>query len=276
MLETPKSAKTPSAGGIPNSCATSALLENGDCTSFTVSPKLFSRSRASSNACASRSRLISRPEGRPDNVPEVSLLAIASECPPAPSVASMYVPSGFTRSHSSTSSNSTGVCGAAKSCKTLNSQVFQSLVVFFRVRRILHLIQHARVVHHLEVIEVAEHVHLALHLRRLTQHCGHQHSPLPIQLHRLPVVTRSHQKLSLRPVLAGHFRQLVFNLRPHLHRINPRRFARRAGDVKVAPVLFQSVQKHGGYLQSALLIHLRWTVAPQLHAPHSSVVLRPP
>src|SRR5882724_927420 len=112
MLETPKSAKTPSAGGIPNSCATSAILENGDCTSFTVSPKLFSRSRASSNACASRSRLISRPEGRPDNVPEVSLLAIASECPPAPRVASMYVPSGLTRSHSSTSSKSTGVCGA--------------------------------------------------------------------------------------------------------------------------------------------------------------------
>src|SRR5260370_350202 len=69
MLETPKSAKTPSTGGIPNSCATSAILENRDCTSFTFSPKLFSRSRANSSACASRSRLIKRPD--------VSLFAIA-------------------------------------------------------------------------------------------------------------------------------------------------------------------------------------------------------
>src|ERR1700674_2438429 len=254
MLETPKSAKTPSTGGIPNSCATSAILENGDCTSLTLSPKLFSRSCASSNACASRSRLI--------NLPDVSCLAIASECPPAPSVASMYVPSGLMRSHSSTSSNSTGVCGATKSCKTLNSQIFQRLIVFFRVRRILQVVEHARVVHDLEIIEVAEHVHLALHLRRFAQYCGHQHSALPIQLHRLPVVTRSHQKLSLRPVLARYSRQLVLNARPNLHRINARRFARGAGNVKLISVLFQGVQKHGGYLQPPLLVHLRWTVAP--------------
>src|SRR5260370_350201 len=77
MLETPKSAKTPSTGGIPNSCATSAILANRDCPSSTFSQKLFSRSRANSSACASRSRLIKRPD--------VSLFAIASECPPAPS-----------------------------------------------------------------------------------------------------------------------------------------------------------------------------------------------
>src|SRR5713101_3477912 len=104
MLETPKSAKTPSTARIPDSCATSAILENGACTSVTFAPKILSRSRASSSACASRSRLINRPE--------INLSAIAFECPPAPSVASMYVPSGLTRSHSSTSPSITGVCGS--------------------------------------------------------------------------------------------------------------------------------------------------------------------
>src|SRR6185295_1095722 len=105
MLETPKSAKTPSTPGIPNSCTTSAILENDDRTSVTVVPNLLSRSAASCSACASWSRLI--------NFPDLNRSAIAAECPPAPSVASMYVPSGFTSSHSSTSSSKTGVCGTA-------------------------------------------------------------------------------------------------------------------------------------------------------------------
>src|SRR5215475_9239336 len=104
MLETPKSAKTPSTPGIPNSSATSAILENDDSTNLTVVPNFFSRSVASAIACASWSRLI--------NFPDVSLDAMAAEWPPAPSVASMYVPSGFTSSHSSTSSSSTGTCGS--------------------------------------------------------------------------------------------------------------------------------------------------------------------
>src|SRR5579871_6914903 len=105
MLETPKSAKTPSTPGIPNSCTTSAIIENDDSTSFTVVPNFFSRSAANAIACASWSRLI--------NFPDVSFAAMAAEWPPAPSVASMYVPSGFTSSHSSTSSSITGVCGSA-------------------------------------------------------------------------------------------------------------------------------------------------------------------
>src|SRR5215467_11728970 len=160
MLETPKSAKTPSAGGIPNSCATSAILENGACTAVTFAPKISSRSRAMASACASRSRLIS--------LPEVNLSAIAAECPPAPSVASMYVPPGFTCSHSSTSRNITGVCAAPKLTHHRhfsNAQVFQCLVVFVRVRLVLQLIQHARVVHHFQIIEVSENVHVTFGLR---------------------------------------------------------------------------------------------------------------
>src|ERR1700720_2125442 len=111
MLETPKSAKTPSTPGIPNSCTTSAILENGACTSVTFSPKIFSRSRASSSACASRSKLTSRPGWRAAVVPA-------------------------------------------------------------RVRLVLQAIDHAGVVHHLEIIEVPEHIHFALHLRRFPQHRG--------------------------------------------------------------------------------------------------------
>src|SRR6266436_6512287 len=157
MLETPKSAKTPSTARIPNSCGTSAILENGACTSFTFAPKILSRSRANSSACTSRSRLINRPE--------VSFSAIASECPPAPSVATMYVPSGLMRSHSSTSSNSTGVCGAAN-LANLNSQVFERLVVFVCIRLVLQLVQNSCVVHDFQIVQVPKDVHVSLGLRR--------------------------------------------------------------------------------------------------------------
>src|SRR5215470_12792768 len=269
MLETPKSAKTPSAGGIPNSCTTSAIRENGACIAFTFAPKIFSRSRAMASACASRSRLIS--------LPEVNLSAIAAECPPAPSVASMYVPSGFTCSHSSTSRNITGVCAAPKLTHHRdfsNAQIFQRLVVLIRVRLVLQLIQHARVVHHFQIIEVAQHVHIALGLRRFPQNGWQEQPSLPIQFHRLPVIAGAHQKLPLRPVRARHFPQPVFNLRPNLHRINPGCLPGGAGDVKLVSVLLQLLQKHGGYLQTTLLVHLRWTVSPQLHTPRSA--RRPP
>src|SRR6266702_4681727 len=272
MLETPKSAKTPSTARIPNSCATSAILENGACTSVTFAPKILSRSRASSSACASRSRLINRPE--------INLRAIASECPPAPSVASMYVPSGLTRSHSSTSPSITGVCAAANlfgpsqrrlyaatPSKLLDPDVTQSLVVLVRVRIVFQLIQGARMVHHIEIIEGAKYIHFAFRLRRLSQHCWQQHSSLPIHLHRLAVIARPHQEFSLRFIRRWQLCQLVFNLRPNLHRINPRRLACRAGDVKLVPILPQGLQKHGRYLQPALLVHLRRTIPPQLHAP---------
>src|SRR6266478_3912433 len=248
MLETPKSAKTPSAARIPDSCATSAILENGACTSVTFAPKILSRSRANSSACASRSRLINRPE--------INLSAIAFECPPAPSVASMYVPSGLTRSHSSTSPS-----------KLLNPKVTQSLVVLVRVRIVFQLIQGTRMVHHIEIIEGAKYIHFALRLRRLSQHCWQQHSSLPIHLHRLTVIAGPHQEFSLRFIRGWQLCQLVFNLRPNLHRINPRRLACRAGDVKLVPILPQGLQKHGWYLQPTLLIHLRRTIPPQLHAP---------
>src|SRR5437899_630717 len=192
----------------------------------------------------------------------------------------MYVPSGLTRSHSSTSPSITGVCAAANlfgpsqrrlyaaaPSKLLNPEVTQSLVVLIRVRIVFQLIQGARMVHHIEIIEGAKYIHFALRLSRLSQHRWQQHSSLPIHLHRLAVIARPHQEFSLRFIRRWQLCQLVFNLRPNLHRINPCRLACRAGDVKLVPILLQGLQKHGGYLQPALLVHLRRTIPPQLHAP---------
>src|ERR1700745_1874981 len=147
MLETPKSAKTPSTFGIPNSCTAAAILENGDKTQFTFDLNLVKPSRAICSACSSRSRLI--------NLPVESLSAMASECPPAPNVASTYIPSGFIRSHSSTSCSITGVCAELNVAHRVrsNSQIFERLKVVFRERIVLQIIQHARVIHHFQVVQ---------------------------------------------------------------------------------------------------------------------------
>src|SRR3984957_182447 len=219
MLETPKSAKTPSTPGISNSCTTSAILENDYSTNFTVVPHLFSRSAASASACSSWSRLI--------NFPDVSLAAMAAEWPPAPSVASMYVPSGFICSHSSTSSSSTGTCGsvplptaphqsfkteapatppdtnpafeqaavqthhrcrapqAYRACPNFKI-VYLAPTLLYLTRKlntqgcylfvckwlILQLVDHPGVVHHLEIVQLPENVHLGLQLRLFPQHPG--------------------------------------------------------------------------------------------------------
>src|SRR5579871_4383790 len=228
MLETPKSAKTPSTPGIPNSCTTSAILENDDSTSFTVVPNFFSRSAASASACASRSRLI--------NFPDVNLDAMAAEWPPAPSVASMYVPSGLTSSHSSTSSSITGVCGSAplptaphsalldtnsasfnrrckhtlsvaldkphRACPDLNlftwprpfalNQPFelhtQRRNLVIRKWFILQLIDHPGVIHDFQVVQLPEDIHLGLQLRRFPEHPGKQQPALPVHFDLLPEI----------------------------------------------------------------------------------------
>src|SRR5260370_15526021 len=102
-----------------------------------------------------------------------------------------------------------------------------------------------------QVIQVPKYVHVSLGLRRLAQNGRQQQSSLPIQLHRLPVVARSHQELPLRAVRARHLRQLVLDFRPNLHRVNLGRLTGRAGDVKLAPILLQFLQKHGAPLQPA-------------------------
>ena len=80
MLETPKSAKTPSTVAIPNPCTASEIFENAVARKLTLLANSFSRSCAIRSACPSRSRLINRPDDK--------RAAMAAEWPPAPSVAS--------------------------------------------------------------------------------------------------------------------------------------------------------------------------------------------
>src|SRR6266478_1391768 len=150
----------------------------------------------------------------------------------------------------------------------LNPQIAQNLVVFVRVRFALHLVQSPSVVDHLQVIQRPQHRHVALCLRRFPQHRGQQDPPLPIHLHRLPEIAGPQQKLALDRVCARQLRQLVFNLAPYLHGVDAYGFTCWAGDVELVAKFLQSVEKHGGYLQTTLLVHLRWTVSPQFHVSH--------
>src|SRR5260370_25305871 len=93
------------------------------------------------------------------------------------------------------------------------------------------------------------------------------HSALPVHFNHFLEIAGSHQKFSLRPVLASHFRQLFFDGQPHLHRINPGRFPSHAGDIELIPESSQPFEKHGGDLQTTLLVHLLPTVSPQTHSP---------
>jgi len=64
----------------------------------------------------------------------------------------------------------------------------------------------------------------------------------------------------LRPVRARHLRQFVFQSPTNLHRIDPGCLTGRAGDIELAFRTLSIRQKHGGYLQPTLLVHLRRTL----------------
>src|SRR5258706_960317 len=136
----------------------------------------------------------------------------------------------------------------------LNPQIPENLVVFVRVRFALHLIQSPSIVDHLQVIQRPQHCHVAFHLRRFPQYSRNQHSALPIHLHRLPEIAGPQQKLSLDRVRARQLRQLVFNLAPYLHGVDAYRFTCWAGYVELVAKFLQSVEKHGAYLHTILLL----------------------
>src|SRR5262245_8916695 len=147
----------------------------------------------------------------------------------------------------------------------LNPQILERLVVVGGKRFVLHLIHHSRMIHDFEMVQTAKHVHIALSLRRLPQYRRNQHPALTVHLHHLPVVAGPLQELALGLVLAGQLRQLLFNPHPNLQGINQRRFAGNARDVELISVLSEPVEKHGGYLETTLLVYRRPTVSPKTH-----------
>src|SRR5579864_9051082 len=156
MLDTPRSASTPSAGGRLRSAKTSPICEKLACTKVTLSPNSASLLRAISSACASRSRPTSRP-------PAPSRRTISYACPPSPTVASTYNPAGLIASQSIVSSTSTGLCCTFK----LNAQVVQRLQVFVGDRALLQVLHRPFVVPDFQIRQVPGNIHVTFHLRRL-------------------------------------------------------------------------------------------------------------
>ena len=112
MLETPKSSKIPVTAPMPIPRATSAIPENSARTTTVRPPKRSRRFFASSTASPSRSSASSR-------APSPAASKMASECPPAPAVPSMYHVPGATgprgTKRSTVSRRRTGMCGAGDS-----------------------------------------------------------------------------------------------------------------------------------------------------------------
>src|ERR1700674_3447701 len=185
MLDTPRSASTPSAGGRLFSAKTSPICEKLACTNVTLSPNSASLPRAISSACVSRSRPTNRP-------PAPSRRAISIACPPSPTVASTYSPPGLIASQSIVSSTSAGLCSTFK----LDAQVVQYLQVVVRDRALLQVLQRPAVVPNFQVRQVPHHVHIALHQRRFPKHRWNQDPSLAVDFHRLAVVVRPGQKRS--------------------------------------------------------------------------------
>src|SRR6266446_930962 len=243
MLDTPRSASTPSAGGSLRSAKTSPICEKLACTKVTLSPNSASLVRAISSAAASRSR--------PTNCPPApSRRTISIACPPSPTVASTYSPPGFIASQWIVSSTSTGVCFASK----LDACVGQCLSVFVRHLVLVHVVHEPIVVPNFQIRPLTQHVHFTLDLRGFPKHGRDQDSALSVHLHRLTVIVGAGQELFLGLVIGRDLRQFLFDLSPGLHRVNPRANSVFTGDVEAIAMFFELLQKGRRNLETALLV----------------------
>src|ERR1019366_1972640 len=251
MLDTPRSASTPSAGGSPRSAKTSPICEKLACTKVTLSPNSASLPRAISSATASRSN--------PTNCPPApSRRTISIACPPSPTVASTYSPPGFIASQWIVSSTSTGVCCASK----LDAQVSERRAVFVRHLVLVHVVHEPSVVPNFQIRQLTQHVHVAFHQSGFPEHGRNQDSVLPVNFHHLTVIVRAVQEFLLCPIVRGDLRQFFFDPSPNLHRVNSRCVTGLAGDVELIAVAFELFQKGRGNLETALLVHFCRNVSP--------------
>src|SRR5579864_9265263 len=251
MLDTPRSASTPSAGGKLRSANTSPICEKLACTNVTLSPNSASRLRAISSACVSRSRPTSRP-------PAPSRRAISIACPPSPTVASTYSPPGLIASQSIVSSTSTGLCSTFK----LDAQFVQNLQVVVRNRALLQVLQRPAVIPNFQVRQVPHHVHIAFHLSRFPQHRRNQDPSLAIDFHRLAVIVRPGQELLLGTVVRREPRQLALQFLPDFHWEDPGVITGFARNVELPAKSLELFQKGRGYFETALLVHSCRYVSP--------------
>src|SRR6266851_2598633 len=251
MLDTPRSASTPSAGGSLRSAKTSPICEKLACTKVTLSPNSASLPRAISRACASRSRPTNRPLA-----PSRRTISIA--CPPSPTVASTYSPSGLIASQSIASSTSTGLCSTFK----LDAQFVQYLQVVVRDRALLQVLKRPAVIPNFQIRQVPHHVHIALHLGRFSEYGWNQDPSLAVHFHRLAVIVRPGKELLLGTVVRREPSQLALQFLPDFHREDPGVITGFARDVKLLAKSLELFQKGRGYFETALLVHSCRYVSP--------------
>src|SRR5262245_57865410 len=157
--------------------------------------------------------------------------SIAAVCPPRPSVASTYTPSGRGARNETTSAASTGSCSAS------DAKLRERSGVVIRKRLALQLRQEALVVPHLEVLHLAQHIHIARHAGGVAQPPRNEHAALLIQLAHLAEVADAIEVLQAGRVTAGHLGQALFERPPDRHWIDAHRVAGQAGEVQAESVL---------------------------------------
>src|SRR5215831_14412493 len=92
------------------------------------------------------------------------------------------------------------------------------------------LLSEPLLVPHLEIIELAEHAHIADDRRAVAQQLRHDDAALRIELARLAVVADAIEKLAARRMAGWHLQQPLLDLEPHGHRVNAHRLAGDARD----------------------------------------------
>src|SRR3989442_15942155 len=79
------------------------------------------------------------------------------------------------------------------------------------------LLREALFVPHLEVIDLAEHAHIADDRGAVAKQLRDDDAPLAIELAFLAVVADAIEKLEARGMVGGHLRESLLDLEPHLH-----------------------------------------------------------
>src|SRR5438128_7797602 len=99
-----------------------------------------------------------------------------------------------------------------------------------------------------EVVVLAEHVDVAVHRRRFAEPRRNEHTALRVELGPLTVVIHAIEKSQAGWMRRGHLSELLFDVGPDWHRIDPDVLARQARQKHVAAVF--ALQERTEYVRN--------------------------
>src|SRR5262249_29570390 len=103
--------------------------------------------------------------------------------------------------------------------------------------------------------ELTEHVDIAGHRRRLSQADRNEHASLDVHLADLTEVVHALEEPQPRWMRGRHTAQLLFDLEPHRHRVNPHALSGQAGDEELTAIgALERHTKVARNLESSLVI----------------------